>query len=171
MWSWKLFTQPCRHLLAACLSNVGALTSRNPIGLHGLEQGNLYFLPSCTGIDSCLWNLNCCDPYAVLNLRCPSSPPQSLIPPLSFPFSPVRPPIYISCVSVEAGLFFFKFSGNEKDKDCVQSVVSWAVCEMWAVSVRTHSRAYWDRSIKNMLCSGCVLQPHFNLSSGLKLRL
>jgi hypothetical protein len=29
----------CRHLLglAVCLSNVGALTSRNPMGLHGLE--------------------------------------------------------------------------------------------------------------------------------------
>jgi hypothetical protein len=26
----------CRHLLAVCLSNVGALTSRNPMGLHGL---------------------------------------------------------------------------------------------------------------------------------------
>jgi hypothetical protein len=23
---------------------VGALTSRNPMGLHGLEQGHLYFL-------------------------------------------------------------------------------------------------------------------------------
>jgi hypothetical protein len=26
----------CRHLLAVCLSNVGASTSRNPRGLHGL---------------------------------------------------------------------------------------------------------------------------------------
>jgi hypothetical protein len=26
----------CRHLLAVCLSNVGALTSLNPMGLHGL---------------------------------------------------------------------------------------------------------------------------------------
>jgi hypothetical protein len=26
----------CRHLLAVCLSNVGALTSRNPMDLHGL---------------------------------------------------------------------------------------------------------------------------------------
>jgi hypothetical protein len=27
---------PCRHLFAVCLSNVGALTFRNPMGLHGL---------------------------------------------------------------------------------------------------------------------------------------
>jgi hypothetical protein len=26
------------RLLAVCLSNVGALTSHNPMGLHGLEQ-------------------------------------------------------------------------------------------------------------------------------------
>jgi hypothetical protein len=30
------FLKPCRHLLAVCLSNVGALTSRNPMGLHSL---------------------------------------------------------------------------------------------------------------------------------------
>jgi hypothetical protein len=34
---------PWRHLLAVCLSNVGALTSRNPMGLYGMEQGYLYF--------------------------------------------------------------------------------------------------------------------------------
>jgi hypothetical protein len=28
--------QPCRYLSAVCLSNVGASTSRNPMGLHGL---------------------------------------------------------------------------------------------------------------------------------------
>jgi hypothetical protein len=33
-----------RHLLAVCLSNVGALTSHNPMGLHGLEQGYFYLL-------------------------------------------------------------------------------------------------------------------------------
>jgi hypothetical protein len=36
----------CGHLLAGCLSNVGVLTSRNPMGLHGLEQGYLYLFPS-----------------------------------------------------------------------------------------------------------------------------
>jgi hypothetical protein len=30
------FIWVCGHLLAVCLSNVGALTSRNPMGLHGL---------------------------------------------------------------------------------------------------------------------------------------
>jgi hypothetical protein len=40
--------QPWCHLLAVCLSNVGALTSRNPMGLHGLWQGYiyLYLIPS-----------------------------------------------------------------------------------------------------------------------------
>jgi hypothetical protein len=33
----------CRHLVAVCLSNVRTLTSRNPMGLHGLQQGYLYF--------------------------------------------------------------------------------------------------------------------------------
>jgi hypothetical protein len=28
-----------RHLLADCLENVEALTSHNPMGLHGLLQG------------------------------------------------------------------------------------------------------------------------------------
>jgi hypothetical protein len=30
------------YLLAVCLSNVGTLTSRNPMGLNGLQQGYLY---------------------------------------------------------------------------------------------------------------------------------
>jgi hypothetical protein len=38
-----MVAQPCRYLLAVCLNNVGALTSRNPMGLQGLEQGYLYF--------------------------------------------------------------------------------------------------------------------------------
>jgi hypothetical protein len=32
--------QPCRHLWADCLENVGASTSRNPKGLHGLHRDN-----------------------------------------------------------------------------------------------------------------------------------
>jgi hypothetical protein len=40
-WRVGLTTLP-PSLLAVCLSNVGALTSRNPMGLHGLEQGYLY---------------------------------------------------------------------------------------------------------------------------------
>jgi hypothetical protein len=43
-YSW----QPHRHLLADCLENVGASTSHNLMGLHGLLQGYLYlffFLP------------------------------------------------------------------------------------------------------------------------------
>jgi hypothetical protein len=39
-----IFTVTFTHLLAVCLSNVGALTSRNPMGLHGLKQGYLYLL-------------------------------------------------------------------------------------------------------------------------------
>jgi hypothetical protein len=29
-------SQPCRHLVAVCLINVGALAPRNPMGPHGL---------------------------------------------------------------------------------------------------------------------------------------
>jgi hypothetical protein len=40
---FRTYTEPQgRHLLALCLSNVGALTSRNLMGLHGLQQGYLY---------------------------------------------------------------------------------------------------------------------------------
>jgi hypothetical protein len=35
--------QPHSHLWAKCLENVGALTSHNPMSLHGLLQGELYF--------------------------------------------------------------------------------------------------------------------------------
>jgi hypothetical protein len=34
---------PCRHLCANCLENVGTTTSHDPMGLHGLLQGYLYF--------------------------------------------------------------------------------------------------------------------------------
>jgi hypothetical protein len=38
--------QPFRHLWADCLENVGASTSHNPMGLHGLLQEYFYpFLP------------------------------------------------------------------------------------------------------------------------------
>jgi hypothetical protein len=36
-------SQPYHHLWADCLDNVGSLTSHNPIGLHGLLRGQLYF--------------------------------------------------------------------------------------------------------------------------------
>jgi hypothetical protein len=36
--------RPARHLWADCLENVGASTSHNPVGLHGLLQGELYLL-------------------------------------------------------------------------------------------------------------------------------
>jgi hypothetical protein len=35
--------QPQRRLLADCLENVGASTSNNPVGLHGLLRGYFYF--------------------------------------------------------------------------------------------------------------------------------
>jgi hypothetical protein len=35
--------QPCRYLRANCLENVGTSTSHNPMGLHCLLQGYLYF--------------------------------------------------------------------------------------------------------------------------------
>jgi hypothetical protein len=35
--------QPYRNLWADCLDNVGSLTSHNPIGLHGLLRGYLFF--------------------------------------------------------------------------------------------------------------------------------
>jgi hypothetical protein len=36
--------KPHRHLWADCLENVGASTSQNPMGLHGLLQGQFYLL-------------------------------------------------------------------------------------------------------------------------------
>jgi hypothetical protein len=40
--------QPYRHLWDNCLGNVGSLTSHNPIGLHGLLQGQLYINFFCS---------------------------------------------------------------------------------------------------------------------------
>jgi hypothetical protein len=40
------FTEPRCHLWADCIDNVGPSTSHNPMGLQGLLQRQLYFLPS-----------------------------------------------------------------------------------------------------------------------------
>jgi hypothetical protein len=39
---WRIRLTTSRHLLADFLENVGASTSHNPMGLHGLLQGYLY---------------------------------------------------------------------------------------------------------------------------------
>jgi hypothetical protein len=46
-WKWSATGvygwQPCHHLWAVCLDNVGSSTPHNPIGLHGLLRRKLYF--------------------------------------------------------------------------------------------------------------------------------
>jgi hypothetical protein len=51
VWGW----QPHRHLWADCLENVWVSTSHNPMGLHGLLQGQLYFYVSDQLKFLCLW--------------------------------------------------------------------------------------------------------------------
>jgi hypothetical protein len=53
-WGW----QPHRHLWADCLENVGASTSHNPMGLHGLLRDSFTFLENSRYFEIFYWLWN-----------------------------------------------------------------------------------------------------------------